>query len=131
MKENKTQKRSMINIMLISLIFISVSSLITIAASDTQDVTIIMNQPKMCIPGAEEARGQSIYKCNPTGTGWELNTTCETCSVPGLNEAGTNLICVEFEPVVPSSISFLNSFIVISIIIILSIIMKKSKGERK
>ena len=131
MKENTTQKKSMINIILLSLIFISIASPITIATSDTQDVTITMNQPKMCIPGAEEARGQSIYKCNPTGTGWELNITCETCSVPGLNEAGTNLVCVEFEPVVPSSISFINPFIVVSIIIILSITMKKSKGEQK
>ena len=68
---------------------------------DTMSVSLTMTQPKSCIPGAEEIRGQSIYKCNDAGTGWDLLTTCEEGSIPKLNEAGTNLECVEFEPVIP------------------------------
>lgn len=128
MKKNKTQKISMFCIILLS--FICVSS-VSMAASDTQDVIITMNQPKMCIPYSEEIRGQLIYKCNPTGTGWELNTTCKTGSIPKLNEAGTNLECEVLDPTIPPSIPFLNPFIAFIIFIIISIILRKSKSDSK
>lgn len=128
MKKNKTQKISMLCIIFLSLLFVSS---ISMAASNTESVTITMNQPKMCIPYSEEVRGQSIYKCNPTGTAWELNTTCETGSIPKLNEAGTNLECVKVNVVVPSNIPFLNPFIVFTIFITLSIVLRKSKSDSK
>lgn len=62
---------------------------------DTKEVSLTMTEPKSCIPGAEEARGQSIYKCNVAGTGWDLIETCAEGTVPGLNDAGTNLECRE------------------------------------
>ena len=68
---------------------------------DTKSVSLTMTQPKSCIPGAEEARGQSIYKCNVAGTGWDLIQTCAEGTVPGLNEAGTHLECKELAEVEP------------------------------
>ena len=68
---------------------------------DTMEASLTMTEPKSCIPGMEEARGQSIYKCNVAGTGWDLVTTCEEGSIPKLNEAGTNLECVVVDVVVP------------------------------
>ena len=65
---------------------------------DTMDASLTMTEPKTCIPGAEEARGQSIYKCNIAGTGWDLTQTCAEGTVPGLNEAGTHLECKELAP---------------------------------
>lgn len=75
---------------------------------DTKSVSLTMTQPKSCIPGAEEARGQSIYKCNVAGTGWDLLMTCESGSVPKLNEAGTNLECAEVHAVIPGMGSLFN-----------------------
>jgi len=69
---------------------------------DTKEVSLTMTEPKSCIPGAEEARGQSIYKCNVAGTGWDLIETCAEGTVPGLNEAGTNLECKELADVDPA-----------------------------
>ena len=68
---------------------------------DTKSVTLTMTEPKSCIPYAEEARGQSIYKCNAAGTGWDLLITCESGSIPKLNDAGTNLECVEVYAEIP------------------------------
>ena len=68
---------------------------------DTKTVSLTMTEPKSCIPNAEEARGSSIYKCNPQGTGWDLLITCESGTVPKLNDAGTNLECAELTDPIP------------------------------
>ena len=68
---------------------------------DTKLVGISMTQPKSCVPYSEEARGQSIYKCNPQGTGWDFVKTCPTGTVPALNEAKTNLDCKDLEIPIP------------------------------
>ena len=62
-----------------------------------------MTQPKSCVPYSEEAKGQSIYKCNPQGTGWDLVKTCPTGTVPALNDLGTNLECKELAVPIPSN----------------------------
>ena len=68
---------------------------------DEMSVDISMTQPKTCVPYSEEARGQSIYKCNAQGTGWDLLKTCPTGTVPALNEAMTNLDCIDLEIPIP------------------------------
>lgn len=68
---------------------------------DTKEVSLTMTKPKSCIPGAEEARGQSIYKCNVAGTGWDLIETCADGFVPGLSDDKTHLECRELADVEP------------------------------
>lgn len=82
---------------------IKVADIADPARFDTMPVGISMTQPKSCVPYFEEARGQSIYKCNPQGTGWDLVKTCPTGTVPALNDLGTNLDCKELAIPIPSN----------------------------
>ena len=68
---------------------------------DTKTVTVTMTEPKTCQPGAERVVGQSIFKCNDEGTGEYLLLTCEEGTVPGLNDAKTNLECRDVTGVTP------------------------------
>ena len=108
---------------------------------DTATTSITMTVPKSCTPYAEEIRGQSIYKCNPQGTGWDFVKTCPAGTVPALNDLGTNLDCKELAITIPSNggegnifddffdwlfgdggTSAINTILIIALIIIIGII---------
>ena len=95
---------------------------------DTQEVYMSMSLPKICVPNDVRVTGSTIYQCNKDGTKEDLIINCENGYL--LNDGrieNSGWYCKENKTETP----VLNPFIVISIIIILSIIMKKSKGEQK
>lgn len=96
---------------------------------DTETVSITMTQPQRCIPYEEELRGQSIYKCNPAGSDWDLIETCPTGTVPDLNEEGTHIECRELTPTTPSSetIPGFKIFSVVFLICLVSIFIRSKR----
>lgn len=51
---------------------------ISVAGSDESDIVIIMTEPKTCIPGSFDVRGNVIYQCIQNGTDYELFLKCES-----------------------------------------------------